>query len=65
MATSDPATMITALEAALSSGELRVDVNNDRVIYRSVGELKEAIAYYRRQLAASAGTRRTNLAAFG
>jgi hypothetical protein len=55
--------MVLALEAALGSGELRVDVNNDRVIYRSIAELREALAYFR-ALAAS-GKTRTTFAAFG
>lgn len=59
----DPAAMVLALEAALGSGELRVDVNNDRVIYRSIAELREALAYFR-ALAAS-GKTRTTFAAFG
>ena len=39
------------LEKALAKGTLSVEVDGDRVAYRSIGELKEAIAYVSDQLA--------------
>ncbi len=62
---SDPSAMITALEAALGSGEQSIEVNGDKVVYRSVKDLRDALAYYRRQLAVTAGKARTTFAKFG
>lgn len=39
------------LEAALASGELRVEYDGRRVEFRTVADLKAAIAYVREQLA--------------
>lgn len=50
---------LTALETALASGELTVEYDGKRVTYRSVDELKSAIAYVQEQLAAAASTRQT------
>lgn len=38
------AAQIAALEAALGSGELTVESDGDRVTYRSVGDIQQAIA---------------------
>ncbi|ADK99396.1 phage head-tail joining protein [Brevundimonas subvibrioides] len=60
MAEIDPQTQITALENALSSGELTVESNGDRVTYRSVADLTSALDYFRSKLAtqtAAPGTR--------
>lgn len=37
---------IAALETALASGELTVEIEGRRVTYRSAGELKSAIAFF-------------------
>ena len=51
----DPATNIANLEAALATGELRVEVNGEMVIYRRVEEIKAAIQYFQLQLNSAAG----------
>lgn len=45
-----------ALEEALMAGELTVEADGDRVTYRSIGEIRDAISYCDEQLAKSAGT---------
>ncbi|VTO10675.1 MULTISPECIES: phage head-tail joining protein [Brevundimonas] len=44
---------VAALEAALGSGELTVESQGDRVTYRSIKDLREALAYFTEKLAAS------------
>ena len=51
-------TQLDALEAALASGALTVEYDGRRVTYRSVAELKEAIAEVRTALDAAAGKTR-------
>lgn len=41
-----------ALEEALLAGELTVESDGDRVTYRSIGEIRSAIAYCDERLAA-------------
>lgn len=48
----DLAAKIAALEEALASGELTVESQGDRMTFRSVKELREAIDYFKRQLPA-------------
>lgn len=48
---------IDALEAALASGELTVEYNGNRTTYRSVAELKQAIRYFKDELATSSASR--------
>lgn len=43
----DYSTKITALESALASGELTVESDGERVTYRSVRDLKEALVYFK------------------
>ena len=45
----DLAAKITALEDALASGELTVESQGDRMTYRNVKELREALDYFKRQ----------------
>ena len=49
---------LDALETALASGALTVEYDGRRVTYRSVAELKEAIAEVRTALDAAAGKTR-------
>jgi len=49
---------IDALESALASGELRVTHDGRTVEYRSIDDLKKAIAYCKDEVAAAAGTLR-------
>ncbi len=51
-------TQLDALQAALASGELRVSYDNKTVEYRSVAEIKIAIAEVSAALAEAAGTGR-------
>ena len=51
-------TQLDALEAALASGALTVEYDGRRVTYRSVAELKEAIAEVRAALDSAAGKTR-------
>lgn len=56
-----------ALEDALLAGELTIESDGDRVTYRSMAEIRSAIAYCNEQIvaAASASPRpQTTLAAF-
>jgi len=39
------------LRAALASGELTVETDGDRVTYRSVSDLKSALAHFREEAA--------------
>ncbi|MGE0154797.1 MAG: phage head-tail joining protein [Reyranellaceae bacterium] len=59
-------TDIDRLEAALMRGELTVEYDGQRVTYRSVAELKAAIAYAKDALAAAtpAGAQTVSYAAF-
>lgn len=50
-----------ALEAALASGALTVEQDGRRVTYRSVDELKAALAYVNASIDAAAGTLRAPL----
>jgi hypothetical protein len=68
----DYTAQITALEAALASGELTVEYNGRRVTYRSPQDILVAIAYLRRLSEAPAPGQpapatasRTTLATFG
>ena len=45
-----------ALEEALMAGELTVESDGDRVTYRSIADLRSAIAYCDEQLAKSGGS---------
>lgn len=52
---------LTAVDTAIATGELTVEVNGRRVTYRSVAELKEARTLIKAELAAqspNASTRR-------
>jgi roadblock/LC7 domain-containing protein len=49
---------VDALEAALASGELRVEYDGKKVEYRSIPELQQALAYARSQMATASGTAR-------
>ena len=56
-----------ALQEALMAGELTVESDGDRVTYRSIAEIRSAIAYCDEQLAGQAGTQakpRTTLASY-
>lgn len=44
------------LKKALASGRLTVEIDGRRVTYRSVAELKDAIAFVEADLAKTAGT---------
>ncbi len=60
------ATEIGLLEAALSSGEDQIrGADGKTVIYRSAGEIREAIGYFRGQATAAIGTGSTTYASFG
>lgn len=56
MAAPDYATEIAALEAAMASGELRVESDGDVVLYRSISDVKAALDYFRAKAAAANGT---------
>lgn len=60
---SDPAAAIAALEEALASGELTVEVEGKKTTYRSAADLKAALSYFRGQ--ASAPGYGATLAVFG
>ncbi len=49
---------VDALEAALTSGELRVSYDGRTVEYRSIDDLKKAIAYCKGEISAAEGTLR-------
>ncbi len=51
----DPAASIAALEDALASGELTVEIDGKRVSYRTVAELREALAYFKTKQAEQSG----------
>jgi len=56
-----------ALEEALLAGELTVESDGDRVTYRSIGEIRSAIAYCDERLAAVQSARpsvKTTLATY-
>ncbi|MEL7783761.1 hypothetical protein AAG607_12115 [Citromicrobium bathyomarinum] len=56
-----------ALEEALLAGELTVESDGDRVTYRSIGEIRNAIAYCDERLASVQTARpqvKTTLASF-
>ncbi len=59
-------TDIDNLERALVSGELRVEVEGRAVTYRSIDELRRALAYVREQIASgtAAGVATTSDASF-
>lgn len=48
--------MKAALELALASGAIEVQVEGKRIRYRSVDEIKSALAHINGQLAREAGT---------
>jgi hypothetical protein len=52
---------ITALETALSRGELRVTFSDRAVEYRSIDELTKAIAYFEQKLRELAGRPKQSL----
>jgi hypothetical protein len=45
----DYSAKVAALEAALASGELRVESDGDSVTYRSTSDLVKALDYFRAQ----------------
>lgn len=51
----DPAASIAALEDALASGELTVEIEGKRITYRSVVELRQALGYFKMKQAEQAG----------
>lgn len=51
----DYAVEIDRLEAALSSGELTVEQDGERVTYRSRSDLEGALSYFRNQAASGVG----------
>lgn len=57
---------LTRLESALAQGEMTVEYDGKRVTFRSVAELKEAIAYVKDALAAQtpAGSQTVTYASF-
>lgn len=55
MSTSLTQADIDNLEAAMVSGELQVRIGDRWITYRSVEELKAALSYARKQVAAAAG----------
>lgn len=50
----DYASEITALEAAVASGELTVEQNGERVTYRDMPSLMSALAYFQGKAANAA-----------
>lgn len=56
MTTSITQANIDNLESALASGELQVRIGDRWITYRSVQELKEALAYAKEALASAANT---------
>jgi hypothetical protein len=58
---------IAALESALATGELTIESNGERVTYRSVADLVQALNYFKAQVAAAsaAGNYGATLASFG
>lgn len=54
-------TQLEALQAALASGELEVSHEGRRVRYRSIAELKDAIAQVQSQLNSQAGKKPVRL----
>ena len=60
-------TDIDALERALMSGELSVEIDGRKVVYRSVADLREALAYAREQIAGASaeGPVSVSYASFG
>lgn len=55
-------TKIAALETALASGELVVQLDGKRIEYRSTEEILRAIAYFRTQVTTDRGA--TTLASY-
>ncbi|MGE0155179.1 MAG: phage head-tail joining protein [Reyranellaceae bacterium] len=57
---------LTRLETALAQGEMTVEYDGRRVTFRSVAELKDAIAYVKGELAAqtAGGNVTTSYASF-
>lgn len=47
----DYATNITNLEAALATGEKRVEVNGEMVLYQDAQQMLSVLSYFRSQLA--------------
>lgn len=62
----DYSTEVAALERALSSGELTVESDGDRVTYRSITDVRAALDYFQRKAAAASGmqTRGSSVATF-
>lgn len=54
-------TQLEALQAALASGELRIQFEGREIEYRSVSELKDAIAEVQASIQQAAGTRKRQL----
>lgn len=68
----DYAANIVALETAIATGEKRVEVNGEMVLYQDIAQMLQALAYFQAQLTAStAGSNLSNpapgvtLATFG
>lgn len=49
-------TDLDAIDAAIASGELRVQIDNRDVTYRSIDDLKKARSFIASQMASAAGT---------
>ena len=68
MAAPDYATEIAQLQAAVSSGELTIESNGERVTYRSMDDLMRALSYYESKAAeaatSAAGRSRSTLASY-
>lgn len=60
----DFAAEIAQLEAGLASGEVRIDSDGDSVTYRGVGDIKQALAYFRQQAAANGRAGASSFAVF-
>lgn len=52
----DYAVEIASLEAALSTGELTVEQNGERVTYRSITDLRAGLTYFQDRAAAAAAS---------
>lgn len=47
----DFATEIAALEAGMASGEATIESDGERVTYRSIKDIRDALAYFRQRAA--------------
>lgn len=67
----DYAANIVALETAIATGEKRVEVNGEMVLYQDIAQMLQALAYFQAQLIAQTGANASNpapgvtLATFG